>query len=117
MFKRDHSFPPSTFTSSAKNPDTVSALRFAAKGLPAAPSGTQSSSRAKWCSAAASYSPAWGIATTADNHLSEWIAGGTMIEVLYFSVIAAKRPPPSETRNPVVGSTDMGLNSAGDRNE
>src|SRR5258708_21284254 len=115
--KRDHSFPQSTLTSSSKSADTVAALRFAAKGLPTARAVHQSSSGAMCCSTSASEPPAWGIATTADNHLSEWIAGGTMIEVLYFSVIAAKRPPPSETRNPVVGSTDMGLNSAGDRNE
>src|SRR5258708_8579718 len=87
--KRDHSFPESALTSSYKSADTVAALRFAAKGLPTARAVTQSSSAAMCCSTSASDPPAWGIATTADNHLIEWIAGGTMIEVLYFSVIAA----------------------------
>src|SRR5271165_7129802 len=115
--KRDHSFPQSTLTISSRSAVNAAVLRFAAKGLPTARAVAQSSNAATCRSRSASDWVAWGISTTTDSDLSEWIAGGTMIEVLYFSVNAAKRPPPSETRNPVVGSPDMALDSAGDRNE
>ena len=115
--KRDHSFPQSTLTISSRSAVTAAALRFARKDCrrlvrwPKAQARLYVDRGLLLIGLPGEYQPA------TDNHLSEWIAGGTMIEVLYFSVIAAKRPPPSETRNPVVGSTDMGLDSAGDRNE